>query len=88
MGTLRITHLHGAQALIGKGNNNQQIQAKERPDYRFESLWTVAYCCRGGRSLWMIRNNLTTETRVPNFNNYIYEDVMKAVKPGAVNTIR
>ena len=34
---------------------------------------------------WMISNSLTTEKQMPNFNNYIYEDALKAVKPAAVN---
>jgi NitT/TauT family transport system substrate-binding protein len=37
---------------------------------------------------WMIKNNLTTEKEVPLFNNYIYEDALKAIKPEAVNIIR
>ena len=37
---------------------------------------------------WMISSNLTTEKQVPNFNDYIYEDGLKAVKPDAVNFIR
>lgn len=37
---------------------------------------------------WMINNNLTTEKQVPNFLDYIYEDSLKAVKPGVVNIIR
>ncbi len=37
---------------------------------------------------WMIENRLTTERTVPNFNDYIYEDALKAVKPEAVNFIR
>jgi NitT/TauT family transport system substrate-binding protein len=37
---------------------------------------------------WMIDNQLTTETQVPDFLNYIYEDGLKAVKPQAVNILR
>ncbi len=37
---------------------------------------------------WMIVNNLTTETQVPNFLDYIYLDGLKAVKPEAVNVVR
>jgi len=37
---------------------------------------------------WMIANNLTTETQVPNFTDYIYDDALKQVKPNAVNIIR
>ncbi len=37
---------------------------------------------------WMISNNLTTEKTIPDFLDYIYEDGLKAVKPGAVNIVR
>ncbi len=37
---------------------------------------------------WMIANNLTSEKKIPDFLNYIYEDGLKAVKPEAVNIIR
>ena len=37
---------------------------------------------------WMISNHMTTEKRVPDFLNYIYEDGLKAIKPEAVNIIR
>ncbi len=37
---------------------------------------------------WMIKNNLTTESLVPNFLDYIHESGLKAVKPEAVNIIR
>ena len=34
------------------------------------------------------RSAITTEKRVPDFLNYIYEDGLKAIKPEAVNIIR
>ena len=37
---------------------------------------------------WMIKNMLTAEKEVPFFNDYIYEDALKAIKPEAVNIIR
>ncbi|MHB8842399.1 MAG: ABC transporter substrate-binding protein [Candidatus Aquicultor sp.] len=37
---------------------------------------------------WMINNNLTTETAIPDFSNYVYVDGLKEVKPEAVNIIR
>jgi NitT/TauT family transport system substrate-binding protein len=37
---------------------------------------------------WMIINNLTAETEVPNFLDYIYEDALEEIKPEAVNIIR
>lgn len=37
---------------------------------------------------WMIANNLTNATEVPDFRNYIYEEGLEGVKPGSVNIIR
>lgn len=37
---------------------------------------------------WMIANKLTREKQIPDFLNYIFEDGLKAVKPGAVSIIR
>jgi NitT/TauT family transport system substrate-binding protein len=37
---------------------------------------------------WMIANGLTSEKKVPDFMNYIYEDGLKAITPEAVNIIR
>ena len=37
---------------------------------------------------WMIDNQLTPETQVPIFLDYIYEEGLKAVKPQAVNILR
>jgi NitT/TauT family transport system substrate-binding protein len=36
---------------------------------------------------WMIANNLTNATEVPDFRNYIYEEGLRAVRPGSVNII-
>jgi NitT/TauT family transport system substrate-binding protein len=36
---------------------------------------------------WLINNNLTNATDVPNLINYIYLDGLNSVKPGAVNII-
>jgi len=37
---------------------------------------------------WLIENNLTTEKQVPDFLDYIYMDVLEAIKPDAVNIIQ
>ena len=37
---------------------------------------------------WMIKNNLTTEKKVPDFVNHIYIDGLKAIKREAVNIVR
>ncbi len=36
---------------------------------------------------WLINNNLTTATSVPNFFNYVYVDGLKSVSPESVNII-
>ena len=36
---------------------------------------------------WLISNNLTSTTTIPNFINYVYPDGLKSVKPDAVNII-
>jgi ABC-type nitrate/sulfonate/bicarbonate transport system substrate-binding protein len=36
---------------------------------------------------WMINSNLSAQTRVPDFTNYIYFDGLTAVKPDSVNII-
>jgi len=37
---------------------------------------------------WMIKNNLTGEQQLPDFNAYVYEDALEKIKPEAVNIIR
>jgi len=37
---------------------------------------------------WMIRNNLTNATAVPDFQTYLYTDGLDKVKPGSVKIIR
>jgi NitT/TauT family transport system substrate-binding protein len=38
-------------------------------------------------SQWLIQNNLTNANDLPNFNDYLYLNGLKSVKPGAVNII-
>jgi len=58
------------------------------PNYRFAlSLDQSLIMAMEDEARWMIANNLTTETRVPNFLDYIYTDVLKSVKPGAVKIV-
>jgi NitT/TauT family transport system substrate-binding protein len=40
-----------------------------------------------GEARWMINNNLTNETGVPNFLDYIYIDGLMSIKPDSVNII-
>jgi hypothetical protein len=36
---------------------------------------------------WMIANNLTNETKIPDFRNYTYKAGLEKVKPESVNII-
>ena len=36
---------------------------------------------------WLIQNNLTTATAIPNFLNYVYLNGLESVNPDAVNII-
>jgi NitT/TauT family transport system substrate-binding protein len=40
-----------------------------------------------GEARWMIRNNLTNQTNMPNFLNNIYLNGLMSVKPESVNII-
>lgn len=37
---------------------------------------------------WLIDNNLTSQTQIPDFTNYIHSDCLDSIKPGAVSIIR
>jgi NitT/TauT family transport system substrate-binding protein len=59
------------------------------PRYQFTlSLDQSLITAMEDEARWMIKNNLTREKTIPDFTNYIYMDVLKAVKPEAVNIIR
>ena len=38
-------------------------------------------------SQWLIQNNLTTATAIPNFLNYVYVNGLESVNPDAVNIV-
>ena len=40
------------------------------------------------QACWMTKNDLTTETEVPDFLDFIDENPLKAVNPGVVKIIR
>jgi NitT/TauT family transport system substrate-binding protein len=59
------------------------------PHYQFSvSLGQSLIVAMEDEARWMISNNLTVEKQVPDFTGYIYEDILKEIKPEAVNIIR
>jgi ABC-type nitrate/sulfonate/bicarbonate transport system substrate-binding protein len=59
------------------------------PDNRFGlSLDLSMIVSMEDEARWIMSNNLTTSKQVPDFNEYIYEDVLNQIEPEAVNIIR
>jgi len=62
---------------------------KAWPNHQFSlSLDQSLITTMEDESRWMIRNNLTNATEVPDFRQYLYTDGLDTVRPGAVNIIR
>lgn len=58
-------------------------------DHRFSlSLDQSLILSMQDESRWLIQNNLTSATAVPNFTNYVYVNGLEAVKPASVTIIR
>jgi ABC-type nitrate/sulfonate/bicarbonate transport system substrate-binding protein len=56
------------------------------PSYSFDlSLDLSLIVAMNDEARWMISNNLTTETNLPDFSKFIYAEGLKAVKPESVN---
>ncbi len=57
-------------------------------DYQFSvTLDQAQLLAMQDEAQWLINNQLTNASTVPNFINYVYQDGLKSVKPGAVNII-
>jgi len=83
-------HPAEARAAIQKRlNYDDAYMATIWPEHQFSlSLEQSLITAMEDEARWMIKNKLTSERRVPDFLNYIYEDGLKAIKPEAVNIIR
>jgi NitT/TauT family transport system substrate-binding protein len=80
----------GAQAIVQKRLNVDAtfVQAAWSRNQFSLALDQALITAMEDEARWMIANKLTTETTVPNFLDYIYEDALQAVKPDAVDIIR
>jgi len=59
------------------------------PEYQFAvSLDQGLIVALEDEARWMIKNNLTSEKKVPDFLDHLYLDGLSAIKPEAVNIIR
>jgi hypothetical protein len=79
-----------AQAIVAQRLNFSDRYMKYAwPKSKFEvSLPQALIIVMEDEARWMIKNGLTTSTRVPNFINYIDFDGVQAVKPGAITIVR
>ncbi len=84
-----INHKEQAIAIVAKSlNYTISYTASVWPDYQYSVTLDQAFILlMQDESRWLITNNLTNATAIPNFLNYVYEDGLKSVNPGAVNLI-
>ena len=80
----------GSRAIVqGKANLSTAYMDAMWPENRFSlSLDQSLVLAMEDESRWMIANNLTNATAVPDFAKYIYPDALEKIKPGSVNIIR
>jgi len=78
-----------AIADVAKGlNNTVAYETTVWPQYQFSfSLDNSLVLLMQEEARWLISNNLTTATTVPNFLNYIYINSLKSVSPQSVDII-
>jgi ABC-type nitrate/sulfonate/bicarbonate transport system substrate-binding protein len=87
--TFNTEHPDQAMAIITKNlNYTSSYTATVWPDYQFSvSLDQSFLLLMQNEARWLISNNLTNATSVPNFLNYIYLDGLRVVKPESVNIL-
>ncbi len=85
--TYLVHHPKEAQAIVQKRLKSGATQIEEVwPDFQFSlSLDLSLVTAMTEEARWMIDNHLTGEKAIPDFQDYIYIDGLKAVRPEAVN---
>ena len=84
-----LNHKSEAMTIVaGKLNYTSTYMATVWPDYQFTvTLDQSLLLAMQDESRWLLNNNLTNATSVPNFLNYVYLDGLEAVDPNAVTII-
>jgi NitT/TauT family transport system substrate-binding protein len=84
-----VNHLVEAKAIVKSqmNFNDNYVETVWRQNQFSLSLDQSLVLAMEGEARWLISNNLTNATGVPNFINYIYLDGLKMVKPESVNII-
>lgn len=84
-----LNHQDQAMAIVAKTlNYTSAYMADVWPNYQFSvTLDQSQIVAMQAESQWLVQNNLTTATAVPNFLNYIYVSGLKSVDPSSANII-
>lgn len=84
------THPAESRAIVKRHTNfSEAYMAVLWPENHFSlSLDQSLVLAMEDEARWMIANNMTNATAVPDFGNYIYTEGLDSVKPGSVNIIR
>ena len=84
-----VQHPSEAKAILqARYQYDDEYVARVWPEQQFSlSLDQSLITAMEDEGRWMIANNMTNATNVPDLSNYIYEDGLEAVRPGSVNII-
>ncbi len=82
-----INHPEQAKAIVQEQMNyTDENMATIWPDHQYSlTLDQSLVTAMEDEGRWMIKNNLTSEKRIPDFRNYIYTKGLEVVKPKSVN---
>jgi NitT/TauT family transport system substrate-binding protein len=85
-----VQHPDEAKAILQRRYHySDEYVARVWPEHQFSlSLDQSLITAMEDEGRWMIANNMTNASNVPDLRNYIYEDGLEAVRPGSVNIIR
>jgi ABC-type nitrate/sulfonate/bicarbonate transport system substrate-binding protein len=84
-----INNQNQAISLVAKDlNYTDAYTASVWSDYQYSLTLSQSFVLlMQEEARWLINNNLTSATSVPNFLNYVYLDGLKSVRPDSVNII-
>jgi NitT/TauT family transport system substrate-binding protein len=87
--SFNVNHQNQAIALLAKDlNYTKSYAASVWQDYQYSVALDQGFILlMRDEARWLIGNNLTSATSVPNFLNYVYVDGLKSVRPESVNII-
>ena len=84
-----VQHPNEAKAILQRRYHyTDEHVARVWPENQFSlSLDQSLITAMEDEGRWMIANNMTNATNVPDLRNYIYEEGLEAIRPGSVNII-